>query len=97
MSCLESSNEARKQLHWLPVSAHIEFKVLLIVFKWLKGCTPKYLKDLLCLNVRTGLSKNIRSNDNDNSLLIIPYVKYQTFAVRSFSVQGPKWVEPITS
>ncbi|MBN3299250.1 RL18 protein, partial [Amia calva] len=34
-------------LHWLPVHYKIDFKVLLLTFKALKGPAPPYLKDLL--------------------------------------------------
>ncbi|MBN3300411.1 MAF1 polymerase, partial [Amia calva] len=33
-------------LHWLPVRYRIDFKVLLLTFKALKGLAPPYLKDL---------------------------------------------------
>ena len=36
-----------KELHWLPVRAHIEFKILLITLKAIKGLAPKYLSDLI--------------------------------------------------
>ena len=35
------------ELHWLPVRARIEFKILLITFKVIKGLAPKYLADLI--------------------------------------------------
>ena len=34
-------------LHWLPVNARIQFKILLITFKAIHGLAPKYLCDLL--------------------------------------------------
>ena len=37
------------ELHWLPISKRIIFKVLLLVYKSLKGIGPVYLKDLLTL------------------------------------------------
>lgn len=33
--------------HWLPVSAHIDFKLLLLVFKVLNDLDPLYLSGLL--------------------------------------------------
>ena len=32
-----------KELHWLPISYRIKFKVLLLVYKCLNGVGPKYL------------------------------------------------------
>ena len=37
------------ELHWLPVRARIEFKILLITFKVIKGLAPKYLSDLIAI------------------------------------------------
>ena len=36
-----------RSLHWLPVSARIDFKILLLVFKVLNGLGPLYLCELL--------------------------------------------------
>ena len=35
------------ELHWLPVEQHVNFKVLLLVYKALHGLTPGYIADLL--------------------------------------------------
>ena len=35
-------------LHWLPVQARIQFKLLSIVFKCIHGTGPQYLSELLC-------------------------------------------------
>ena len=42
-----SSMENRKQLHWLPVKQHIDYKVLTLVHKCQHQKAPKYLQDLL--------------------------------------------------
>ena len=42
-----SATSALKDLHWLPIRARIEFKVLLQVFKCLKLQAPQYLIDKL--------------------------------------------------
>ena len=34
-------------LHWLPLKSRIEFKILLLTYKALKGLAPSYLKDLI--------------------------------------------------
>ena len=36
------------------------------------------------------MCSNLRSNDDNEHLLIMPYVKYKTFAARTFCVIGPK-------
>ena len=35
-----------RDLHWLPIRAHINFKVLLITFKALHGLAPQYLQSI---------------------------------------------------
>ncbi len=36
-----------RSLHWLPVIFRVDFKVLLLVYKSLKGLGPKYIADML--------------------------------------------------
>ena len=38
-----------KQLHWLPITSRIQYKIHLLTFKCLKDLAPKYLKELLKL------------------------------------------------
>ena len=38
-----------RKLHWLPVSARIDYKILVIVYKCLNGTAPKYLRAMLQL------------------------------------------------
>ena len=57
----------------------------------LKGHAPSYLANLLCVNYN---SRNLR---NGNRTLIVPNVKKETFAARSFSVIGPKWCNSMPS
>ena len=42
-SRLSSASSALKDLHWLPIRARIEFKVLIQVFKCLNSQAPQYL------------------------------------------------------
>ena len=79
------------ELHWLPICGHTEFKTLFMVHKCQTHAnTPVYLHDLLVHNHRKGMCSNLRSNDDNEHLLIIPFVKYKTFAARTFSIIGPK-------
>jgi len=43
----EHVTPVRRSLHWLPVSAGIDYKILLFVFKVLNGLGPLYLSELL--------------------------------------------------
>ena len=46
-----SSLLALKDLHWLPIRARIEFKILLSVYKCLNDVSfPQYLKDLIIID-----------------------------------------------
>ena len=48
-----------KNLHWLPVKARIEYKILLFTFKTINGCSPKYLDEMIHLYRN---SYNLRSS-----------------------------------
>ena len=54
------------ELHWLPVRARIEFKILLITFKVIKGLAPKYLSDLKAILP----SSNYDLRRNSNGILL---------------------------
>ncbi|KXJ12154.1 Arachidonate 5-lipoxygenase [Exaiptasia diaphana] len=71
-------------LHWLPVSARIKFKILLLTFKALHGLAPIYVQDML-KNYRP--SRCLRSS----SQLLLSSKSYnlKSYGYRSFSVAGP--------
>ena len=50
---MDSSTEALKTLHWLPIKFRIQFKILLLVYKCLNGQAPSYLSELLELKSTT--------------------------------------------
>ena len=85
----DSATKACYELHWLLISARIEYKILLLVFKCLHNMAPKYLENLLTINNREGIARDLFFNYAVT--LIIPHVKNKTFAAHSFSVQGPIW------
>ena len=72
-------------LHWLPVKARIEFKILLITFKAIHGLAPKYLCDLLTF--KSSLY-NLRSSGS--ILLSMPAVRSKTLGDRAFMVAAPR-------
>ena len=81
-----NSLQALFELHWLPIKACIEHKLLCIIHKCLHDqYSLAYLKDLIVSNRRSGTLEGLRSNRSEN-FLIVPYAKYKTFAWRSFSV-----------
>ena len=71
-------------LHWLPVHARIDFKVLILVYKCLHNLAPAYMCDLITPRV---MDRSLR-NDNCISLLV-PRKKTATYGERAFSFIGP--------
>jgi len=65
------------ELHWLPVSARIQFKITLLTFKSLTNHQPSYLLDLLQLRQRQLKSAG-------HNLLDVPRMR-TCFAQRSFT------------
>ena len=72
-----------KELHWLPVSQRIMFKVATITFKVLNSSEPKYLCELLN---RYEPVRSLRSCDHN--LLTVPRCR-TVIASRAFSVAAP--------
>lgn len=72
-----------RSLHWLPVCQRIEFKILLLVYKSLKGLGPKYMSELL---VGYEASRALRSSGT--GLLCVPRVRTKQ-GEAAFSFCGP--------
>ena len=74
-----------KNLHWLPVEARINFKILLITYKILNGQSASYLEPIIqeYHSLRT-----LRSSSR--SLLCIPSIKSNSYGGRAFSAAAPK-------
>ena len=70
-----------RHLHWLPVKLRINFKILLLTFKALKGEGPAYLKELL--TPCTGLRSKQKLE------LVRPRSKYVKYGDRAFSNAAP--------
>ena len=71
-------------LHWLPIRAQIDFKILLITYKALNNRAPTYISELITL-YRPSCS--LRSSNKN--LLIIPRFYTQSYGERSFAVAAP--------
>ena len=71
------------QLHWLPVSQRIIFKILLLTFKALNGLAPTYITELLDRYVPP---RPLRSSSR--GLLKVPRSNTK-YGNRSFSVSAP--------
>ena len=83
----DSPEQARRELHWLPIRARIQHKVLSLTYKSLNGLAPQYLQDLitLCPVARPGLR-----SEQSFQWLVIPFTR-KTLANRAFSSMAPRW------
>ena len=82
-------------LHWLPIRARIEYKILLLVYKAFTNGSPTYmyLADMMtsCNPVRS-----TRSSHKVN-LLVVPHQKSNKYSEKAFAVVGPRpWNEQLT-
>ena len=73
------------ELHWLPIKARIDYKVILTVYKALNGHAPLYIRDLLDVYVP---KRSLRSEDK--GLLVVPKTRLRSMGDRSFSCYAPK-------
>ena len=72
-------------LHWLPVSEGIKFKILLLTFKALHQQSPTYIQDLI---TRYLPSRSLRSS---STLSLNPVCfNLKTYGSRAFSVSAPE-------
>ena len=77
--------EALRSLHWLPMRARIDFKILLLTWKALNGQAPGYLASLLTPKHH---ARELRSSSHQ--LLEIPRTNLKTYGDRAFCVVAPK-------
>ena len=74
-----------KSLHWLPVKARIEYKILLVTFKIICGCSPSYLNTLINFS---NCGYHLRSTSS--SLLQQPRSRLKHYGDRAFSYAAPR-------
>ena len=73
-----------KQLHWLPISKRIEYKVLCYIYRCLEESAPVYLQELIS---KYEPSRSLRSS---NALLLKMPTKVSQFSNKSFQCSGPR-------
>ena len=74
------------ELHWLPVSLRIDYKILLLTFKCIYGLAPTYLSDLI------GIKSNSLYNLRSTGKLLLDHPKGKmltSLGARSFSAAAP--------
>ncbi|KAL9965909.1 hypothetical protein ACROYT_G029771 [Oculina patagonica] len=74
-----------QQLHWLPVSERISFKILLLTYKAMNGYAPSYIVDLLDQYVPSRCLRSASQN-----LLKFPRSATSTYGDRAFSIAAPR-------
>lgn len=72
-------------LHWLPVSARIEYKISLLTYQCIYGNAPPYLKELLTPSTT---SRSLRSTNLNR--LLLPKTKLSTMGDRAFCSAAPR-------
>ncbi len=83
----DSSKQALYDLHWLPIKARINFKILTYMFNCHTGNAPTYLIELLTPKVQR---RSTRSSESCIECHNVPFNKRKIFSDRSFSKIGPK-------
>ena len=73
------------QLHWLPVEQRIEFKLLLVAFKVIRGLAPSYLTEII--EVQTP-SRQLRSSKQQ--LLVVPKARLKSAGERTFGYNAAR-------
>jgi hypothetical protein len=73
-------------LHWLPVSHRIQYKIILMVFKALNDMAPSYIRDML--EYKSSSTRSLRSDDQ--KLLVVPRSRTVTYGDRNFRNAAPK-------
>ena len=79
-------SKSMKELHWLPIPARIQFKLMTTIWKILNNMAPEYLTGLVQLKPEN--EHNLRSNDK--GLLLVPNSRNQNnFEDRAFHYSAP--------
>ena len=76
-----------RTLHWLPIHARIEYKLLTLCHSFFSDTTPVYQSDLLPVY---SPSRQL-SASSDSRTLRIPHIKTKIFGHHSFSHAAPVW------
>ena len=79
-----SATSSLRELHWLPVSHRIDFKVSLLTFKALRSNEPSYLRSMLVTHVPLTSTRSSTVHS-----LVQPFCD-TAFASRAFNVFAPR-------
>ena len=73
------------ELHWLPVSKRIDYKVCVFCYKTINNMAPMYMSTMIQTYTP---ARNLRSS-NDSTVLVNPSYRYVHCGKRSFAYYGP--------
>ena len=74
-----------KNLHWLPISQRIHYKLSLLCYKSFNSLLPSYLSDLL----RPYTVSRILRSTSDTTRLFVPRYRLEHYGKRAFSRSAP--------
>ena len=77
-----------KDLHWLPITFRIQYKLCLLMHSIKMGNCPSYLKDMVSLSSSVRSRSGLRSADTDASTYVVPRTRTK-LGERAFSWAGP--------
>ena len=83
---LDSPTTIMRHLHWLPIRFRCEYKMLLHVYRYIKGQAPEELQQKLILRNPAQMT----CSATDCNSLQIPYNRRKTLADHGFSLAGPR-------
>ena len=74
-----------EQLHWLPLTQRIQYKVIVLTFLAIHGLAPEYLCELIS---KQPTYRNLRLSKQ--TLLVQPRSMMKTYGDRAFAVAAPR-------
>ena len=77
------------ELHWLPLHARIQFKILTLIFKAQSGLAPKHLVDVILRPHSASSHRRLRSCSRLD--LLVPRTRTAMAQSRSFASVGPSF------
>ncbi len=83
-SAREHITPVLEKLHWLPVSFHIDFKILMLTYKALNNLAPRYLSGLL-----TPYNPTCVLHSSEAGLLTVQTTRLKIRGDRAFSSLAP--------
>ena len=73
-----------KELHWLPVKFHCQYKIAYLAYRHFEGSLPPYLSSSLCT-----YKPSCSLQSSNEKLLKIPKQNLKSFGQHSFSFMAP--------